>query len=873
MIARRKSLARRARRLTDRVQRATRELRSPAPPKPAPSKPAPKPPAKRSRAADNGRPPREALVRALARGGRLDQALAWQVRQLLAAEEPDEAWALAESLRGQPETAAVGQAAAGIVAYRTGYPELAREHLRDVPRELWTRVAAPAYLRAGLAVEPEATLREIRELLADEPADVPARSWFDVLSAVFGYGDDALARDVFAVLERRLAADPGDWREGRRHADWMRPWMSDGASPTAPPPPEGRRAFAIVDYGHPGADRASANIGDHVQSIASLGHLVRHRGVRFHGDAELVALLDDLAARTRPERRLDDVETDLEVLTVHRDASMYEAIPEDTWVLCFGWYMHAIFGTRHGFPLHRNLRPVFISFHCNKRDLLTPAAVEYLKRYGPVGCRDWTTVYLLLSLGVPAFFSGCLTTTIDTVFPDVGEKPPAGAPVAYVDVEPQEDGTLYKHSSAEVRRRSFVANMRTALGLLDTYRTRHRKVVTSRLHCYLPVRSLGVNVDFRPANRADIRFDGLAGLGNREFRAMRDGINAKLERIMGAILAGRSEEEVYGLWRELTAADVAAAEERRTAEARLPAVEVEVAEHARRSPETAADTVHVAAMINRHGVRSLSALVDSLLEHASRPVHLWVLALPGTGDAASDELAARFPSLPFTQVPLRGLGAELATPAGERVRPRDVMRLLLGELLPDVDRLVLLPTPSVVEGDIAELAGLDLGGHALAAPTRPGTAVSGFGVIHAAALRLGALPEAAAELRRTAHARHRFDFDAFTHELLVLDLERLRRDRLGDQALRLVAGLRAQRPRGPALPDRAGPGGDPAAVGGRADLDAGARSEARALGRPGEAVAGAAHARARPLAAPCPRLSRAAAACSAAWPSPPTTPP
>ena len=57
--------------------------------------------------------------------------------------------------------------------------------------------------------------------------------------------------------------------------------------------------------------------------------------------------------------------------------------------------------------MHDALRPLFVSFHCNKRDLLTDDAIAYLKRYGPVGCRDWTTVYLLLSAGVPAFFSGC----------------------------------------------------------------------------------------------------------------------------------------------------------------------------------------------------------------------------------------------------------------------------------------------------------------------------------------------------------------------------------------------------------------------------------------------------------------------------------
>ena len=174
-----------------------------------------------------------------------------------------------------------------------------------------------------------------------------------------------------------------------------------------------------MDYGHPSATKASANIGDHVQSIAALGHLVRHAGRAAPRAARTwSSCSSELRGRVRGRSAAaTSVDADLEVITVHRDASMYEPIPEDTWVLAFGWFMHALFHMRHGFPLHRNLRPIFVSFHCNKRDLLTPEAIEYLKRYGPVGCRDWTTVDLLLSLDVPAFFSGCLTTTIDTVFP------------------------------------------------------------------------------------------------------------------------------------------------------------------------------------------------------------------------------------------------------------------------------------------------------------------------------------------------------------------------------------------------------------------------------------------------------------------------
>ena len=251
-----------------------------------------------------------------------------QLRSLLAAGDTDGAWALAESLLAQDETRMLGHVAAGITAYRRGFAELAHEQLRAVPRELWTVHAAPAYARGGLAAAPEETLGELRALVADEPPGVPVRTWYDIAVAAFGYGDEALARSAFEAFERGLRADPGWWREGARHADWLRPWIAaDGSSPTAPPPEGGRRSFAVMDYGHPGANRASANIGDHIQTVAALGHLVRHRGVRLHGAPELVALLDELGERVRPERRRDDVDADLEVLTVHRDASMYEADP------------------------------------------------------------------------------------------------------------------------------------------------------------------------------------------------------------------------------------------------------------------------------------------------------------------------------------------------------------------------------------------------------------------------------------------------------------------------------------------------------------------------------------------------------------------
>jgi hypothetical protein len=482
---------------------------------------------------------------------------------------------------------------------------------------------------------------------------VRSKYWYDMLAPVFGYGETELAREIYERFDRHAREDENPWDEADRKREWIRPWITaDPDSPTAPA--TGRRTFAVIDYGHPGADRASANLGDHVQSIASLGHLVRHHGVRLRARDDLAALLERLRRRTRPERRLEDVEAELDVITVHRDASMYEAVPEDTWTLCFGWYMHALFGIRHGFPLHRNLRPIFVSFHCNKRGLLTPEAIEYLRRYGPVGCRDWNTVHLLLSLDVPAFFSGCLTTTIDTVFPD-REPPPREAPVAYVDVDDvPEDAVVFHHSNPAVRERPFVANVERALELLETYRGDHRAVVTSRLHCYLPVRSIGADVEFRPSNRSDIRFEGLIGLDDGAFDAMREDIDGKLEPVFRAILARDSEDEVYALWRELTAADVAAAEEHAREEA-PPAVPAELEPvQSFTVGDRRDEAIHCAVVARKGDTADLSVLVASLLDHASRPLHVWVL---GDGSGRIEErLGPRFPEVSFTRLAIRNRG-------------------------------------------------------------------------------------------------------------------------------------------------------------------------------------------------------------------------
>ena len=271
----------------------------------------------------------------------------------------------------------------------------------------------------------------------------------------------------------------------------------------------------------------------------------------------------------------------------------------------------------------------------------------------------------------------------------------------------------------------------------------------------------------------------MIGIDDEAFGAIRAGLLAKLEQVHAAILTGGPEAEVYELWRRLTAADVAAAEQRRMRPLRLPPVAPELERRIQRAVARtvvqgtpADDAVHCAVVMAKGDGRALAALVASLREHSSRPLHVWILARPGAGRI---ERRLAGPRVTVGRVPVRGL-ARLA-------------RLVLADLLPGVDRVVVLRAAAVARGDVAGLAEVDLEGHAFAAARRGD---SGFGVIHRAAARLRDRAEAASELRRTAHARHRFDFDAFGGDVMVLDLERMRRDGFSRRALPLVRefGLR-----------------------------------------------------------------------------------
>lgn len=709
-----------------------------------------------------------------------------------------------EGLRLQKKSSALGSLLLAIVAVDRGFLDAAWVHFQAVPVALWSRHALREYAIAGTATAPDPAVDAL-VALAGEPAEhVSPEGWFEACSRTFGLGRTAAARVLYARFDGAVDAATDPTPSIVQHRDWLRSWVAaEPTSPTGPAAEQGHVTFAVMDYGHPGRSRASANIGDHVQSIASLGHVVRHRNVTFHGSDELVQLMDDLAARVPDTLQVDGPKVDLDVLTVHRDASMYSPIPANTWTLGFGWFMHPIYEVRCGFPFHDNLLPIFVSFHCSKRQLLTEDAVAYLKRFGPIGCRDWTTVDILLSLGVEAFFSGCMTTTVSTVFPLEATYSPSQN-VAYVDMAPDAVPTgamTYRHSSDAIRFRSFERNVYDAVDLLETYRREHSRIVTTRLHAYLPSRSLGVEVDFLPNNRSDPRFEGLIGITDEQFTAIQSGIMDKLQTVLALAFSGAAPDVVYARWAELTADEVEVARARHDAAPRFEALEDRVVQaigdaaaataRLRENPSHLGEAplelaVHVGAQQPASLTRNLPILVAAAQRSTRRPINLTLITRLGEVDSQSWlDLA---PEVGLSVVSTAGLAACLHRPDGRTITARDLDLAVLPLLLPSVARVLVLPGTAVAVGDLSELFDLDLGGHLLGAPTTRGTrGASGFGLIHAAAGRLRDATAPAAELRRVAHARHAFDFDSLTTSVMVLDLEGLRRDRFVQTYVSLMA--------------------------------------------------------------------------------------
>jgi len=96
---------------------------------------------------------------------------------------------------------------------------------------------------------------------------------------------------------------------------------------------------------------------------------------------------------------------------INREAmALYDGDPLK--LILNGWFTHNI----HNWVPSHKIHPLFVSFHVNASSapyILDAKGLAYLAKYQPIGCRDQFTVKLLEQKGIKAYFSGCLTLTLN----------------------------------------------------------------------------------------------------------------------------------------------------------------------------------------------------------------------------------------------------------------------------------------------------------------------------------------------------------------------------------------------------------------------------------------------------------------------------
>ena len=137
---------------------------------------------------------------------------------------------------------------------------------------------------------------------------------------------------------------------------------------------------AVLDYQTPDQVLTSGNLGDYIQTLALLGNLARLAGVTFTGEDGLGELATELQARVRLRSGVPDATGAVHLLARRsRLQQRRRRSPHGTWMFAFGWHMHPLYDLRYDFPYHPNIRPLFLSFHLNRLDMLSDEAQAYLR--------------------------------------------------------------------------------------------------------------------------------------------------------------------------------------------------------------------------------------------------------------------------------------------------------------------------------------------------------------------------------------------------------------------------------------------------------------------------------------------------------------
>jgi lipopolysaccharide biosynthesis glycosyltransferase len=561
--------------------------------------------------------------------------------------------------------------------------------------------------------------------------------------------------------------------------------------------------FGLLSYKN--IDYSSFNVGDYIQSLAVnnfLASLEYEAGISGDAAEIIYYLSGQQAIDGTPEK----IERPVRFTEIQRDwMSLAADEDRDVWHISYGWHMHRQGLSRYDFPPPENLRPILISVHIARPDMLTEEVVDYYKKYGPVGCRDWNTVRLLKSHGVSVFFSGCATTMLGHYYKANSEGAAKRVYADYLATKKnakQLDGRLpIDHTRYELIYQNYVDNIRAAHELLKFYE-QGCDVATPLLHAYLPNRAIGNAVTFTHGKLADPRFEGLIGISDHEIASMADGIRSKLHHMMKVIASGVAVEEVYCQWRELCADDVRRAEDyldydrhRKAYDAykdlpldiQIEPVAFRAGHKVRRtgslSRNRKEDDVHLAFCFDKAFLHYTKVTILNACQKTSGSIIIHAFGR----DIAEEDIATLSRLIPSVTLYFYDMSAVDYGSVNllSHISISTMDRLLIPAVVADAEKVLYLDADLYIRGDLRELFDVPLNGNAIAARSSIHDEwKDGYNLILNIANRFA--PDKAAKFRSEFYAGGDIHFNAYNAGIMVMDVARLRAARFSNMMIAMV---------------------------------------------------------------------------------------
>lgn len=169
-------------------------------------------------------------------------------------------------------------------------------------------------------------------------------------------------------------------------------------------------------------------------------------------------------------------------------------------VVVSGWFMHQKGGfwdhplppPEKSWPPSPYVDPLFISIHLTgafHSTVFSNENIEYLRAHSPIGARDLYTLNELQKRGIPSYFSGCLTITLENkckkrnnviYLVDIDDET-----VDYIKSKVKSPVVVLTQGKPLLQLLSREHRLKYAEHILDLYR-QAKFVVTTRLHVAMP---------------------------------------------------------------------------------------------------------------------------------------------------------------------------------------------------------------------------------------------------------------------------------------------------------------------------------------------------------------------------------------------------